>query len=160
LKDGPDASQWKTSYEGLGRVMCYNNVVYAGDRKSATVTATCRKHSSIAKMEYNWNNSGYNSQSTFKATTALKDTLTLSVRATDAGGKQYEITVAPSNFVWQNPAVNQPGNYKNGQKGAIVELFGWPYADIKEECQFLANAGYMGVKVFPPQESVWSNAWP
>ena len=47
-----------------------------------------------------------------------------------------------------------------GQKGAIVELFGWPYADIKEECEFLGKAGYMAVKVFPPQESVTSDAWP
>jgi alpha-amylase len=44
-----------------------------------------------------------------------------------------------------------------GQKGAIVELFGWPYADIKEECEFLGKAGYMAVKVFPPQESVTSD---
>jgi alpha-amylase len=56
--------------------------------------------------------------------------------------------------------VNQPDNYKNGQKGAIVELFGWPYGDVKQECSFLAKAGYMGVKVFPPQESVFSNEWP
>lgn len=39
-------------------------------------------------------------------------------------------------------------------------MFGWPYADIKQECEFLGNAGWMGVKVFPPQEQVMSNEWP
>lgn len=37
-------------------------------------------------------------------------------------------------FVWNATPVNQPDNYKSGQKGAIVEMFGWPYADIKDEC--------------------------
>ena len=41
-----------------------------------------------------------------------------------------------------------------------MELFGWPYEDVKEECGFLGQAGYMGVKVFPPQESLFSNEWP
>lgn len=89
-----------------------------------------------------------------------KGDLTLTARATDDQGKQYEITVAPSNFVWQHPAVNQSDEYKNGQKGAVVELFGWPYADVQQECEFLGKAGYMGVKVYPPQESIVSYEWP
>lgn len=68
----------------------------------------------------------------------------------DGDNKEYKITLDPTNFVWQGAPVDQPDNYKKGQKGAIVELFGWPYADIKEECQFIAKAGYLGVKVFPP----------
>lgn len=48
-----------------------------------------------------------------------------------------------------------------GQKGAIVDLFGWPYADIEAECNdFLGKAGYMGVKISPPQEAVLSDRWP
>ncbi len=36
-------------------------------------------------------------------------------------------------------------------RGAIVELFGWPYDDIAKECEMLGKAGYMGVKIFPAQ---------
>jgi hypothetical protein len=43
LKDGVDAHMYKPSYEGLGKVMCFNKVVYSGDRSSAEVTATCRQ---------------------------------------------------------------------------------------------------------------------
>ncbi|POM71068.1 Alpha-glucosidase, partial [Phytophthora palmivora] len=60
-----------------------------------------------------------------------------------------------------NNAVNQPSGMKGGQKGAIVDLFGWPYDDIAQECSdFLGKAGYMGVKINPPQESVLTDAWP
>ena len=100
LKDGPDAHLYKPGYEGLGRVMCYNDVKYAADRKSATVTAACRKHDSITKMEYNWNNSGFSSDASHKVDSSHKETVTLTVKATDKDGKAYTITVEPSNFVW------------------------------------------------------------
>ena len=53
-------------------------------------------------------------------------------------------------FHWNHPSVNQSPNYEGGQKGAIVELFGWLYEDIEAECEMLGKAGYMGVKIFPP----------
>ena len=59
---------------------------------------------------------------------------------------------------WNNPPIYQPSNYENGQKGAIVEFFGWPYDDIAEECEFMHTAGYLGVKVFPPSEHILSYA--
>jgi len=39
-------------------------------------------------------------------------------------------------------------------------MFGWPHADIKEECAYLAKQGWMGVKIFPVSESVFSYEWP
>lgn len=39
-------------------------------------------------------------------------------------------------------------------------MFGWPHADVEEECETLAAMGWMGVKVFPTMESVMSNEWP
>ena len=36
---------------------------------------------------------------------------------------------------------NGDSAYREGQKGAIVEFFGWPHNDIAAECQFLAEAG-------------------
>lgn len=160
LKDGPDAALYKDEYEGLGRVMCYNQIVYAADRKSATVTAQCRKHDSITKLEYNWNGAGFVEDETFSVASDVTDALTLIVKATDGDGKEFTITMEPTNFVWQAPVIDQDEKYLNGQKGAIVELFGWPYEDVKKECEFLSKAGYMGVKVFPPQESLLSYEWP
>lgn len=35
-------------------------------------------------------------------------------------------------------------------------MFGWPYDQIEKECEFVGKAGYLGVKVFPPQEAILS----
>lgn len=39
-------------------------------------------------------------------------------------------------FIWDNIRIDSPPNYENGQKGVMVELYGWPYEDIAEECEF------------------------
>ena len=74
---------YKPEYEGLGRVMCYNQAVYSPNRKTATIEAKCREHESIIKMEYKWGDADFSVESSFEATSALEDALTLVVRATD-----------------------------------------------------------------------------
>jgi hypothetical protein len=91
---------YKPEYEGLGRVMCYNQAVYAPNRESATLNANCRKHDSIVKMEYKWGDADYSEESSFQATTALEDALSLTVKATDGDGKEWTITMEPYKFVW------------------------------------------------------------
>ena len=59
-------------------------------------------------------------------------------------------------FLWDNPIINISSKYEDGQKGGIVEFFGWPYEDIILECEFLSHAGYMGLKVFTPNEHLLS----
>jgi len=71
------------------------------------------------------------------------------------------INLEDVDFFWNAPKLdNSKSQYENGQKGAIVELFGWPYEDVEKECEFLSNSGYLGVKVFPPNEHVHSDEWP
>ena len=59
-------------------------------------------------------------------------------------------------FIWDNHEVDTPPEYEDGQRGAIVELFGWSMEDVGEECEFLGIAGYLGVKIFSPYESLLS----
>lgn len=84
--------------------MCYMQTVYSEDRSSATVTAKCRQHDSVTKVEFNWDGRGFSDDSSMEVSAstfdASKGDLNLTVRATDDKGKQYEITVAPSNFIW------------------------------------------------------------
>jgi len=83
----------------------------------------------------------------------LEDSLYVIVNGTDGS---YLILDA-IDFIWTNPPINIPaGDYRDGQKGGIVELFGWPHTDIEQECEFISQAGYMGVKVYPMQEQVMS----
>ena len=58
-------------------------------------------------------------------------------------------------LLWDNVDINLPEEYyKYGQRGSIVELFGWSLEDVGEECEFLGIAGYLGVKVFSPNEQL------
>jgi len=100
-------------------------------------------------LEYNWNKAGFTTSATFSATSSLTDALSLTVKATDSAGKEYTIDLESPNFIWQNPKVDQSSVYENGQKGGIVELFGWPHADVEAECASLGKMGWMGVKIFP-----------
>jgi len=71
------------------------------------------------------------------------------VKAVDASGTAFTITPEAPNFIWQNAVINQDAAYQNGQKGGIVEMFGWPHEDVEAECESLGKMGWMGVKVFP-----------
>lgn len=89
----PGSDKYQPQYEGLGRVMCYNNITYSSDRSSATVEARCRQHSSVGSLSYNWNNEGFTSSSTYTASSALGDKpLSCVVKATDNDGVEYTIT--------------------------------------------------------------------
>ena len=46
---------------------------------------------------------------------------------------------------------------RGGQKGAIVELFGWPAGDVAAECADLGAAGWLGAKLWPVAESLASD---
>ena len=59
-------------------------------------------------------------------------------------------------FVWNSEELATPKYDTKGQKGAIVEMFGWKDTDIAKECKFIGEQGYMGVKVFPHHEQVMS----
>ena len=91
---------YKPEYEGLGKVMCFNNIVYSADRSSATVEAKCRQASDVTSLSYAWNGADYSDKASFSADSSLADKeLTLSVKA-DTGDQSYEITVQPVNFIW------------------------------------------------------------
>ena len=71
-------------------------------------------------------------------------------------GRILKLELEEEYFIWDNPEIIQSYHYQNGQKGAIVELFGWPYEDIEEECEFIGHAGYLGLKTFSPVEHLES----
>lgn len=86
-------------------MVCFNKIVYNSSHTSAEVEAVCRQHSSITKMEYNWNNEGYSSSNKYAAGNALAGALSLTVRATDGDGTEFTISPEAPNFMWQNPTI-------------------------------------------------------
>lgn len=80
---------------------------------------------------------------------ANKSSVTKPISVEVHGSDGSRIVLENIDFAWNAPPIIQPSNYKSGQKGAIIEMFGWPYADIEQECEALGKMGYLGVKVYP-----------
>jgi hypothetical protein len=73
----PGSDKWVEAYEGLGRVMCYEQITYSADRTSATVEAKCRTQKSVGTLLYNWNGIGFNNEETYNVSSDFSDALTL-----------------------------------------------------------------------------------
>jgi alpha-amylase len=61
---------------------------------------------------------------------SFNDLLKVRVEAWSDGKKIADLKLDDLDFVWNHPSINLSGNYENGQKGAIIEMFGWPYEEI------------------------------
>ena len=154
-----NGANWSTEYQDYGSLQGYAHVVYAADRKSATVAVRTFLRDASATCTYAFNGAS-SSNSEFRVDSSLMADLNIVVDCV-SGAHDWKLVLDPVNFVWQSAAVTQPAGMEGGQKGALVDLFGWPYKDIEAECKdFLGKAGYMGVKINPPQESVMTDAWP
>lgn len=147
---------FEEAYESLGRIACYPDVVYSQDRTSADVVVKCRTHESVKNTYFSFDGQAPVEDNSFKADGSFSKPLTIVV----SDESDHSITLEEVDFLWNAPAIEQDAVYENGQKGAIVELFGWPYEDIEKECSHIAKAGWMGIKVFPPSEQIMSDEWP
>ncbi|KAJ6609042.1 glycoside hydrolase superfamily [Mycena sp. CBHHK59/15] len=130
------AAGYSAGFQDYRDLTGYADFMYAADRKSATVTVNAFSRTNIG-LTYSFNGAAFGS-----AKSATRNILSLD----------------PLWFQWDAPAINRPETLA-GQKVAIAELFGWPYADIEKECVFLGKAGWGGVRIWPPSESVFSDFW-
>lgn len=82
-----------------------------------------------------------------------------SVNVTAQGSDGSTLAMDPLWFMWAAPSLGPVESGKDdrgGQKGGIIELFGWPHKDIEAECADIAAAGWLGIKIWNPAETVAS----
>jgi len=144
---------WRESYQDYNILVGYARTVYTSSGANVTVITRVNPAYSSLTLKYFFGDSSSDSNSFF-ASSSFKNLLTVRVEAYDGGEKKATLKIDDVDFTWNHPTVNQPSNFKSGQKGAIIEMFGWPYDDIAEECEMIGKAGYLGVKVFPPSEAI------
>jgi hypothetical protein len=161
---GVDAKRWQTpspgsegyqpSYQDYYKLVGYADIIYTDStRQSANVCLrTIHRNPSTVTFTYIFDNvTQTNNCKLF--TNSYTNILHASVVASDNSTLKYP----DIDFIWNVKAlINRSGDYRNGQKGAVAEMFGWPHEDIKEECEFLSKAGYLGVKVYPVHEQLMS----
>jgi alpha-amylase len=134
------------SWQHYRNLQGYAQVTYNSNRDEATVEViTFTRVKPIGPILYQFGNAAWQ-ESPKMTVNPTGNEQGLSVKVWAPSLKNSTLNLDPLYFVWQNQAVEAP-HTQQGQKGAIVELFGWPYKDVAKECEtFLGKAGYMGVK--------------
>ena len=154
--------RWQTPPEGgdgyVGTFQDYRDLVgyadiqYSSDRTRAVVVVNAASRTGES-LTYSFNGASQSSN-TFQINSGLAEQLAIAV----TGSNGSALVLEPLNFIWQNaPLTAAQSTFSDGQKGGIIELFGWPYGDIAKECAFLGKAGWMGVRIWPPTEHVWGS---
>jgi alpha-amylase len=142
------------SFQDYSHLVGYSVVQYTDVTKTAATVIIKATHKDSVPLTYVFDNTiTTNSNSMiFTAKNFSDKVLQIMVKGSDG----TVLNLEPIDFHWnlQSLPTTLSKNYRNGQKGAIVEMFGWPDKDIEEECTFLSENGYMGVKIYPHQEQV------
>ena len=153
---------YRETYQDMHYIVGYAQLLYSTDKKVCTINFITRINPKLGeegkdyKILYKFGEKEQESNTiTLTSDDSYPDGMPVSAKIVGNDGKEIaKLELEDEYFMWDNPPVDQGPEYENGQKGAIVELFGWPYDDIAEECEFIGNAGYMAVKVFPCQEAI------
>jgi alpha-amylase len=150
---------WNPNYQDMNLLVGYTQIKYNADRSICDLTVYIRVNKDKLPGDYkivylfNGKRQDYNKY-IVKRSDNPKPT-TVSIYIESKASNIATLDLEPVDYIWNHPEIkNDRGKYENGQKGAIVELFGWPYVDIEKECEFIGKAGYLGVKIFPPNEAI------
>ena len=157
-------SNYKNSYQDMHYLVGYAQLKYNPDKTECTINFIKKVNPKLGKEGINYKliykfGDSEQEENSFKAQSknSYPDGLSISAKIIDFYDNNKilsKLELENVYFLWDNPKITLNNKYENGQKGVIVELFGWPYEDISEECQFLSIAGYLGVKIAPPNESI------
>ena len=153
---------YKESYQDMHYLVGYAQLIYSKNKKQCTINFITKVNPELGiegidyKIIYKFGDKMRLINSyTLTSNDSYPKGFSLSAIILHNDNKQMaKLELENIFFLWDNIKINQDNKYENGQKGVIVELFGWPYDDIKEECEFLGNSGYLGVKISPPNEAI------
>ena len=156
--------RYKSTYQDMHYLVGYAQLKYSSDKKSCNISFITKVNPKLGKINEDYKiiykfGKAEQYENTFlvNSNEYYPEGLSISAEIVDMNNNHLvELILENEYFIWDHPQINLPDNYEDGQKGVIVELLGWPYEDIAEECEFLSHAGYMGVKIYTPNEQLIS----
>lgn len=149
----PNDADYRESFQDFSVMAAHVHLTYVGQTAVAEVIAS---HRDNQELSYSFNGELQSSPKISFDSTNTKSPISVTVY--DEEGRS--ISLDDVDLKWNHPSIqlkNPSGDYRTGQKGAIAELFMWPYDDVAAECEYLGKAGYLGAKLFPAQEQVMSS---
>lgn len=152
----PGEEYYQASYQDYHSLVGYADIKYTDPSRKEADICLIVKHRDPSKVVFKYffdNVEQSNNCKRFKAN-EQKNSVKLRVEASD----NTKLTIDSINLIWNVvELMNRPGDYRNGQKGGIVELFGWRLKDIENECEIIGKAGYLGIKLCPVNEHIMSD---
>jgi len=149
----PGAKGYLSSFQDMYALVGYADIKYTTPARIEADVCIEATHKDKVTLTYYFDGTPQSTKCK-RFTNAHKTSVALKV--TGADGTQLVIHAVE--LYWNaKPLGSRPGDtifYKNGQKGAVVEFFGWPHKDVAKECEIIAKAGYLGVKLFPVHEQL------
>lgn len=121
---------WIETWQDYNILVGYPSVSYSSNQRSATVNVKTRVNPKYSGAELKYSFNGAEQSSSSFSVSSPAGVLEIKVEAWLSGSKIATLKLETIDFLWNHPQINTPSNYKNGQKGVIVEMFGWPYEDI------------------------------
>ncbi len=124
------AKSYQPSYQSYAVLVGAVTVTYDAARTAATLTvrALHKNTSGAVSLTYVFNGTASASPSLSLTASADHGPLSVAIVASDGA----RVTLEPVDLLWDAPPVlPRTGDYRGGQKGAIVEFFGWPHRDIQ-----------------------------
>jgi alpha-amylase len=150
----PGDKNYQPSYQDYHSLVGYADIKYTNPlRTEADVCIIAiHKNRSKVKLAYYFNDVEQDSNCK-RFSSSNTEVVELRVVASDG----TKLTIPGVDLIWNVQKLAQrPGDFRNGQKGAVAEFFGWPHKDVEKECELLAKAGYLGAKLFPVHEQTMS----
>lgn len=146
------SSGWKAGFQDMNVLQGYAQLLYSSDHNSCTVTIITKLHHNMTLAYYFDGKAQETPSKSFDS--SYKQLLHVKVVAQT--GETLELDEI--DFLWNVESLNvKYPSLKEGKKGAIIEMFGWPDEDVEQECKRISEAGYLGVKLFPHQEQLMSD---
>ena len=160
--DGVEKRRWQTpkfgdknyqiSYQDYHSLVGYADIRYISRSRTEALVCIISITRTNASLQYFFNNIAQ-LENCKEFNSSYKSQINLKVSGNDGS----KLTIPSVELLWNIQSIKpRPGDYRNGQKGAVAEMFGWPHRDVEKECEILANAGYLGVKLFPIHEQLMS----
>lgn len=153
---------YRPSYQDYDRLQGHARAVYTdGTHTAADLILVPKTKSQSATVLCSFDNGatyGPSCTKRFSSDNATSQVYPRMMATGDNATADAYLILDPVDFIWNHPKISHTaGDYRSGQKGSIVEMFGWQHKDIMQECEFISRAGYLGVKYFPVQEQVMSS---
>ena len=143
--------RWKEGFQDMNVLVGYPQLKYNGDLNECTVTVYTK---TATKLDLTYIFDGVEQSENNKLFKSDFNKI-LKIKVKAKTGEVLELEDV--DFIWNSEPLGETKYKTNGQKGAIVEMYGWSDKDIEKECEFLGQQGYLGVKVFPHHEQVMSD---